>query len=175
MEPIEKALEPVFNALPPLPKNIKEWLVKVWPYLALIGGLLQLFGAWGLWNLGHMASKLINYTHSLSRFYGVTVPTVNSLGVFYWVGLIVLVVDAVIMLLAYPGLKNHRKSGWDMLFLAVVVNLVYGVLALFDASYQGVGTLAGALIGSAISFYLLYQVRSYYTSDKVTKPATAKN
>jgi len=166
---LEAVLAPLFEGLPALPKNVKDWFVKAWPILALIFGVLQLLAAWGLWNVGHLANNLINYANQLSNLSGTGV-VVNNLGFFYWVSLIVLVVDAVILLLAYPGLKARSLRGWNMLFLGAVVNVVYGIFTTFGSGYGNVGNLILALIGSAIGFYFLFQVRSYYTRD--TKPAT---
>jgi hypothetical protein len=66
--------------------------------------------------------------------------------------------------MAYTGLKARNKSGWNMLFLGTIVNLLYGIFSLFDNSHGGAGSLFGAIIASAISFYFLYQIRSYYVS-----------
>lgn len=162
---LEKALEPVFKGLPPLPKNAKEWLVKAWPILAIIFGLLQILAAWSLWHVGHTVNSLVDYSNELSRVYGTGV-TVHSLGLFYWLSLVVLVLEGAIFLLAYPGLKARRKVGWNMLFLGTIINVLYGIIAMLDSSYGGVGKLISMVIGSAIALYLLYQVRSFYNDKK---------
>jgi hypothetical protein len=168
---IEDALEPLFTGLPALPKNVKEWFVKAWPILALILGVLQLLAAWSLWNVGHLVNNLANYANQLSNVYGTGVA-VNQLSFFYWFSLIVLVVDAVILLIAYTGLKARSRKGWNMLFLGVLVNVVFGVITAFDGGYGGFGNLIMALIDSAIAFYFLFQVRSYYT---ITTKSTTKS
>ena len=165
---LAKKLEPLFKGLPPLPKGAKEWLVKAWPILALIFGVLQLLAVWGLWQSGHLVNSLATYTNTLSHIYGTGV-VVNNLGVFYWISLIVLAVDAVILLLAYPGLKARSISGWNMLFLAAIVNVVYGIVSAFDSGYGNFGNLIFSLIGAAIAFYFLFQIRSYYVGKKEVK------
>ena len=166
---LENVLAPIFKGLPPLPKNVKEWFVKAWPILALVFGVLQLLAAWSLWHVGHLVNNLVNYANQLSNIYGTGV-IVHNLGFFYWVSLIVLVLDAVILLAAYPGLKARSKRGWNMLFLGSLINVVYGIFTAFDSGYGNVGKLIMALIGSAIGFYFLFQVSSYYTSN--TKSST---
>ncbi|HUD07377.1 MAG TPA: hypothetical protein VMR34_05830 [Candidatus Saccharimonadales bacterium] len=166
---LAKTLEPIFKGLPPLPKSVNDWFAKAWPILALILGILQLLAAWSLWHLGHLVNSLVTYTNALSRVYGTGV-TVNNLGFFYWAGLIVLVVDAVILLIAYPGLKARTMAGWNMLFLASVVNVLYGIFSVFDSVYGGVGKLILTLIGSAIAFYLLFQIRPYYANKAKAAP-----
>ena len=74
-------------------------------------------------------------------------------------------VQGVIYLLAYPGLKAHKKAGWNYLFYGALLNVVYAVATLFN-DYQGGSSFVGGLIGSAIGFYLLFQVRSAYTGGK---------
>jgi uncharacterized membrane protein HdeD (DUF308 family) len=158
---LAKQLEPIFKALPALPKGAKDWLVKAWPVLAIIFGVLQLLAAWGLWHVGHIYNALTAYTNQMYGMYGISAP-VNHLGLFYWVGLLVLVADAVILFMAYPGLKARSRNGWNMLLLSALVNALYGVLLAFNGSYDGVGRLISSLIGTAIALYFLYQVQSYY-------------
>lgn len=157
----EDLLEPVYKGLPPLSKGAKDWFVKVWPILALILGIIQLLLAWSLWHTGHLVSNAVNYLNQVSRLYG-NGTTVQNLGFFYWLALVVLIINGVILLIAYPGLKARKKTGWDMLFLAGIVNVIYGLSLAFDSNYGGIGQFIGAIIGSAIAFYLLFQVRSYY-------------
>lgn len=159
-------LEPIFKGLPALPKNAKEWFVKAWPYIAFIFGIIQVFAAWGLWRSGHVVNQFADYANRISQMYGGD-QVVNSLGVFYWVALVVILVDAAIMFAAYPGLKAKKINGWNMLFLAACINLVYGVVVVFDSTYGGFSKLFSTLIGSAIGFYLLFQVREYYLGKKV--------
>ncbi len=167
LKPIEQALMPFFKGLPALPENGKKMLVKYWPYLALVFGVLQLFAVWGLWGLGHVANMWVDRANelSLAAGYGVVTP---HLGITYYVGLASLVVDGIILLMAYAPLKAHKKQGWDLLLLGSLLNLVYGVIMVFNSSYGGFGSLFGALLGSAIGLYFLFQVRDYYTGAKST-------
>ena len=168
---LEKMLEPVYKALPPLPKNVNDWFAKAWPILTLIVGILQLLAACSLWHVGHVVNSLVTYTNALANMYG-TAATVNHLGFFYWLSLIFLAIDGIIFIIAYPGLKARRKAGWDMLFLGAVVNVVYGIVSVFDNTYGGIGKLVLTLIGSAVGFYFLFQVRSYYVGKAKTTLST---
>jgi hypothetical protein len=58
--------------------------------------------------------------------------------------------------------KERRKSGWDLMFYAVLLNTVYGLVLLFT-DYGGVGSLIGSLIGTAIGLYFLFQLKPKYT------------
>jgi hypothetical protein len=74
----------------------------------------------------------------------------------------VLAVEAVILLLAFPKLQKRQRAGWDLLFLGALINVVYAVLQIF--TYQrGVGSFIMSLIGSALGFYLLLEVKSKFS------------
>lgn len=164
LKPIEKALGGIFKDLPALPTNAKKTLVNIFPWLALIFGLIQIWGFWALWDVGHRANDVID---TLSRTFGVT-NAPESLGLTYWVALIFLGISALTLLMAYPGLKNRKKTGWDWLFLGSLINVVYGVISIFIDQYYGggMGNFFMALIGSAIGFYLLFQVRERYNGEE---------
>ncbi len=162
LDQIEKTLEPIFKGLPPLPKNVNDWFVKAWPVLALVLGVLQLLATWSLWHDGHIVNTILSY----DRLVGAP----SSLGLFYWLGLIILLIDAVVLFMAYPGLVARTLAGWKMLFLATVVYVVFGVFSAFDSYYGGFGDLVITLIVSAIAFYFVFQVRPYYgTKSTATK------
>lgn len=164
---LESRLEKLFKNLPALPKSAKETLVQIWPWLALFGGLLQLAAAWTLKGLTDTASSYIDLANKVSVAYGGKTTGLSAVdrGVVY-LGIMMLVVDAVIMLIAFSPLKERLRRGWDLLFLASVANVIYAVLSLF-VSGKGFGSFVGGLLGSAIGFYLLYQVKPLY-SIKVT-------
>lgn len=166
VKPVEEALLPIFKGLPSLPEGGRKLLVKLWPVLALVFGILQLLAVWTLWNLGHTANGLMDYANQLSIAAGNGLVAQPELGVFYYLGLAVVIVDAAILLMAVMPLYNHQKKGWDLLFLGTELNLLYGLVILFDSYYGGFDSLLSTLIGSAIGFYLLFQVRDYYTGAK---------
>lgn len=167
IKPFESALAPIFRGLPALPENGKKFLVKYWPYIALVFGILQLLAVLALWQLAHTVNVLTSYANqvSIQTGYG---PVTPSLGLFYYLGLASLVLDAIILLMAFAPLRAHKKKGWDLLFLGSLLNLLYGIVIMFDSYYGSLNNLIGALVGSAIAFYLLFQVRDYYTGAKST-------
>lgn len=160
---IEDKFAEVFKGLPSLSSTAKESLAKFWPWLALIAGLLQLLAAKWLYDVTRWASSLNDLANSLAIYYTNTAvgPTSFDKNVIYF-GIIMLVVDAVILLMAFPHLKKRARRGWDLLFLASLINLVYAVLQLFRY-HGGFGSFLGSIIGSAIGFYLLFQVREKFS------------
>lgn len=162
LEKLETTLDDAFNKKAPfkIPENGRKSLAGALWWLALIFGVLQLWGAWALWRAAHLVNALVDYANSISAVYGGDTG-VNNLGFMYYLALLVLVVTAVISLLAAPGLKAMKKAGWNLLFYSMLINVAYGVVVLF-ASYGGFGNMVAALISSVIGAYLLFQVRSQF-------------
>ncbi len=176
---LEKQLGDLFKGLPALSPSAKESIAKVWPWLALIFGVLQLVVALGLWRVVSRTSAVVDYVNDYYQ-----AVTGQSLGLssfdktLIYLGILTLLVDAVILLMAFPKLQKRLKAGWDLIFLASLLNVVYAVLSIF-LNGQGIGSFLGSLIGSAIGFYLLFQVREKFGGTPVhpaptspTPPAT---
>lgn len=154
---VESKLNDLFKGLPALPENGKESLVKAWPWIALIFGILQLMAAWSLWRLTSYVSRL----NDLAAFYTTVSPLSAADKTIIYIGVIALVVEAVILLMAYPHLKTRSSKGWDLLFLGSLINVAYAVLQIF-ISQRGFGSFLFSLLGSAVGFYLLFQVKPKY-------------
>lgn len=170
LKPIETKLAELFNGAPDMSASAKKTLAGVLEWIALIFGVLQLLAVWGLWSTGHRVNEFIDVANSYSAAVGG--PSIApKLGITYYLALIVLLFSAVSLLMAYPGLKARKKIGWDWLFLGSLVNLVYGVVAVFVGSRIGGGLsdLIWSLIGSAIGFYLLFQVRELFSGKEHSK------
>jgi len=162
LKPLETKLNDLFvkNA-PPLPASGKKALVQYLPWINLVLGLLALYTVYVLWHWAHLANNLINYANSLSAAYGGPAVSGNRLSFGIWLGLIVLTVEALLYIAAFPGTRDRKKSGWNLMFYALLVNVVYGVIMVFT-NYGGIGNLIGTLIGSAVGGYLLFQIRASY-------------
>ncbi len=169
---LENYLANVFKGAPKISENGRKSLVNAMPVIALVFGVLQAIATLGLWNAGRRANDLVNGINSLARQYGVE-STAPSLSLFYWVAVIFVGVSAVMLLMAYPGLKAKKKVGWDWLFYGAGVNLLYGVVSLFFDNYYGggFGRLFSALLGTAITLWILFQVRDAYLPKKESKSA----
>ncbi len=162
LRPLENKLADLFKGAPKLTNSTKESLAKVWPWLALIAGVLQLLAAYWLWQAARVVDVLGDYVNTLSVYYSGQTAGISSFDkTVIYVGVIMLVVDAVIMLIAFPELQKRTKKGWDLIFLAAVINAVYSLVQLFTYG-RGFGSFLFGLIGSAVGFYLLFQVREKY-------------
>jgi len=74
-------------------------------------------------------------------------------GFNFSLGMVFLLAGFVLMLLAIPGLFKRSKIGWNYVYYSVLVNAVYSLINM---------QLFGLIVGTLISFYLLFQVKSYY-------------
>ena len=168
---LENWLVGVFAGAPKISDKGKKTIAGIWPWVALVFGVLQLYAAWILWDWGHKVNTIVN---NLNDYLGTTYGSVADLNIFYWISLVVLVVDAIILLVAFPKLRKYQKGGWDLLFLGALLNLVYGVFSAFN-NYGGVGSLLVQAVVSVVVLYLLFQIRDQYrgshtsthTPDKV--------
>ena len=166
---LEATIGSLFKDTPPLPNNAKQTLVNIWPWLALIFGIVQILAAWALWGLLSWANRMDD---AYRAFYAPAVHGYSSFDrMLVYFGLIFLLVDAVILLMAYPELKKRARRGWDLLFLGSLINLIYSVVSVFIRG-RGISSLIFGLVGSAIGFYLLFQVRDMYGMSKKSTATT---
>lgn len=170
---LETKLDEIFaRKAPKLPEGGKNTLVKWAPWISLIAGVLSLFSAWSLWNWARVANGLLNYTTQFCNGYSVATystycPAVPSrFSLWLWLAVIFLAIEGVLYLLAYSGLRDRKKSGWNYLYYGALVNVAYAVVSLFT-NYDKVGHFVGGLVGSAIAFYILFQIRSAYLGKRV--------
>ena len=135
----DKWLEGVMKDLPKLPDGGKKFLVEVMPWLALLGGIMGVMGFLGALSLGGMA-------------WGMAAAFGYHMGVWYWLNLIVLAVLIVLDFKAYKPLKEKKLAGWRLIWYANVFGLAEVLVSL---NVVGV-------IGMAVGFYLLYQIKESY-------------
>jgi hypothetical protein len=173
--------EPFFDDLflgkaPPLSGQIRDLLAKLAPFWAICGlifGLLHLvFGSLAvLFSL--LGTFLSIATLSGSGMVGSVLGMAQSM-VGMALGLIILIFLAK----SVSGLFNRKAAGWQALFRAQVVSVIYAAFScvmtilISVVSFNGLGAIAG--IGSSIvilpvwlilfglSFYLLFQIKDRY-------------
>jgi hypothetical protein len=161
LAPLEQALNGIFGEKAPyqLPKGLKETLVKIAPWLALIGGVLGVLSAYNLWKWAHRANEIAD---SINNLYGGLVPRQDlDLGLMFWLSIATTLLFSALALIAFPGLRAKKKVGWNLMFYSMLANIAYGVVSLFYSG-GGAGSLIMSLIVSAIGLYILLQVRSQY-------------
>jgi multisubunit Na+/H+ antiporter MnhB subunit len=139
-----------------LPKELKQEIVKVLPWIAMVGCGLSTIGVvyfvqifTGVNQFGQIIHMLTGQTYVV--------------GFMGWAALVVLAISAVMFFLAYKPLQVRKKSGWSLLYGLMFVYVIFAILNfLYDMQLV---SLAISLVVDAIGIYLLVQVRSYYGKD----------
>jgi hypothetical protein len=137
---LENEIGGVFKNFPPFPDNVKEILVKIAPYLAMIGvffgglALLAVLGIGGSFgNIGAMA-------------YGSSVQ--------YYIAMAILAGQLALYVLAITPLMKRQKKGWDLMYYSQLLGLVSNLITL---------SIIGFIISFVIGFWILFQVREKYS------------
>lgn len=128
---------------PALPANIQEIIVKLAPYLTILGVILALPAILLLLGLGSFATMLAPLGGAEA------VTTVPNM----WLGIVLLIPVVILEALAIPGLFARKAVAWKYIFWALLISLVSSLVQF---------NIVGALIGAVIGFYILFQIKSHY-------------
>ena len=123
-----------------IPDKWKEAIVKFAPWINLILMILALPALLALFGIGAFLAPS-SYLGGLRT------------GMAYTLGLIVASIAIVLNALAIPGLFKRTCQGWMFVFYATLIGVVE------NAIHFNIGNL---IIGSLLSLYMLFQVKSYY-------------
>lgn len=130
---LEEQIEGVALQLPALPLGIKEVLVKMMPYLAILGLILGGIALIGL-------------------AVGTAAVLTLGLGPLVFLSSLMLLASFILTALAVPGLFSKSRAGWVWLYYAELIGLLSNLLALSPL---------GVLI-SLVRLYALFQIREMY-------------
>lgn len=137
---LEIKLEEIFTKkLWTLPKKAKEVIVTVAPYLAIISLIAIIPMIFSLIGLTFLTPVV---------FFGGA-----KMGFGYMVSIVVSLMMGFLVVLAIPGLFKKQIKGWKILFWMTLINAVGGLLRM---------DLDNLIIGTALSWYILFQVKEYY-------------
>lgn len=140
----EGALDGYFGKkAPALPQNIKEIIVKLAPYFAILSVIVTLPAIFLLLGLGGL-------TTMMAPFAGMrpisSVPTM-------WISILLLVPVVILEAMAIPGLFSRTTKAWKYMYWAQIITIVSN-LAQFN--------VIGAILSAVIGFYVLFQIKSLY-------------
>jgi len=138
---IEQKLDLYFGKkAPAMPENIKEFIVKYSPYLSIIMLVLALPAILFAFGLSTLAMPFA-YVGGLHTGFTFSFTALISLAAL------------VLEVIAIPGLFKRTKQSWQYMFYASLLTLLSSLLSL---------SLGSLIIGGAISFYILFQIKSFY-------------
>ncbi|OGH02827.1 MAG: hypothetical protein A2798_00110 [Candidatus Levybacteria bacterium RIFCSPHIGHO2_01_FULL_37_17] len=147
-----KPLEDVYAKAPSLPAGVKDFIVMVAPWVAVILGVLSVLG---------FAVSLLGF-----GALGVLAPLAGSaatvsLAGFGLITTVLGLASGVLLLLAFRPLQKRALSGWNLMFWVLVLGLISTAVGntLFYFSVVG---LVMAVVWFLIELYFLFQVKSSY-------------
>lgn len=137
---VVKAVEDVYAKAPPLPKGARDFLYSVTPWISLIFGILTVLGSLSAFGLSAVFSPFASMGGGAGFAAGLMIA--SALGI----------IQGVLMVAAFPGLRKGALKGWTLLFWAEVLGIVASAVLI---------SVTGA-VGGLIVLYLLFQIKSYY-------------
>lgn len=143
MKDLEKVLEKYFlTKAPALPADIVKLVVTYGPYVLAI---MLVLSALSILSMLGLNALVIN---PLNMFMG------PAFGTWYQVYMVFMIVSAALAALALPGLLKRQMAGWKYLYYAALVTLVQNIVMM---------DIGGVIIGSGLTMYMLFQIRSSYS------------
>lgn len=144
--------ENLLKDLPHLPKSWVKNIVKILPYLVLIGGIFSLiYGLQSLFSFNRNRAWVMHWLQISRAYYYVTAGFNIALAILY--------------LMAYKLVKNKEYEGWLLLFWTIIISLIQGIVLLI----MGWGGLIGSVIAALIGFYLIYEIRPEFIAKETKK------
>ena len=138
---IEEKLDLYFGKkAPAMPENVKEFIVKYSPYLivaVLVFSLPAILLAFGLTSV----AMPFAYMDGVRSGFSFSITALISLAAL------------VFQMIAIPGLFKRTKQSWKYMFYASLISLLSSVLSL---------DIGSVVIGGAISFWILFQIKALY-------------
>lgn len=170
---LEQKLDRLYaNWAPELSGNARRALAQYLPWISLIASLLSLYAAYVVWHWAHTINQLITYSNNLNVVSGGGPATSNGLTFGIWLSIAILVAMALLYVLAMRPLRERQRHGWDLLFYAMLLNVVYGFIIMLTA-YGDFGNFMARLVGSAVGLYALFQIRELYAVRMTKQPRLA--
>ena len=125
---------------PSIPKEWKELMVKVAPWLTLIMAVISLPAILAVFGLSAILSPFA-YLGGVRYGAGFTLTWIFSLAVL------------ILNVLAIPGLFKRAKSAWYLLFYGALLSALQSLITF---------NLGGLIIGTLLGMYILFQVKELY-------------
>jgi hypothetical protein len=129
---------------PNLPKTIKDLAVVLTPWFTLLGVIFGIPTVLLAFGLGAFIGPLSTISGP--------VPAI-SYGIGYTFSMLILAFALVLDAFAIPGLFKRQAKGWRLLYWATLVGFVSSLFSF---------NLFSGIIGTLISLYFIFQIKSYY-------------
>ena len=123
-----------------LPKNVKDFIVKVAPYVTLILALIGL----------PLILSVLGFSSAMAPF---LMMSHYGFPAGLYLNLILAVIILIMHIMAFTGLRDRKLSGWQLMYNAALVQGVADLISVNIVSF---------ILNLAITMYFLFQVREYY-------------
>lgn len=134
------SVEKAYAKLPPLPVGVKDFVVLVVPWLAIVFGVLGVLAALSAFGLSAVFSPFVAMGGGVGFATGLIAASIIGL------------IQSVLMVFAFPGLLKRKVNGWNLLFWSEVLAVLGAVISI---------SLVGVVL-ALVWFYFLFQIKSYY-------------
>jgi hypothetical protein len=141
---LAKILDGYYAKLPALPKGLKDFIVSVSPWFALVFGILAVLSGIAAFGTLSFMSPFAVVAGSGRFALTAILSTVILLG------------QGAIELMAFSPLKTRIIRGWNLLYYSLILGFLSSVITL------SVTSILNGAIGALIGYYFLYQIKSYY-------------
>ena len=129
-----------------LPDNVREIIVKIAPWLALIVFVITLPSFLILFGIG-------SYIATFALVYST----------MFYISMVFLAIQLIILGISIPGLFGRKRSAWKLLFYSELVSIIAGIFTWLDHPAH-IGSIIGTAISALIGLYLIFQVKTYYAN-----------
>jgi len=166
---LETLIENWLKPLPHLPNDIQKWIANnVWwitlvaAFGSAIATLMALSGIFAYMSFVGNASNYVGFYAVSSYATGWIWSAVVSLAF--------LAISTVLLSKAVTPLKEHRRWGWDLMFIILLIGAAQAFLsAVFSFSFfEFIFGVIFSALGLTISAWLLFGIRSYFVKSVKT-------
>lgn len=140
IEQLEGYLEAANKKLPALPESVKSVIASIAPWAIIIAAILTIPAIVAIFGIGSLFGS---YAYLASITYG---PT-------YYITWVLSVAAFVLEIIAIKGLMDRKLSAWRLVYYSALISALSSLISLSIASF---------IIGTAISLYILFQIKSCY-------------
>ena len=162
---LENIVEEWLKPLPHLPTDWRKWLSENAWWINLIGVVLSVFAIFALFSAITAVSTLVGI-YGLGGYYAAA--THGSLWTAsMYISIAFMAVTTAITAMAITPLRQMKKRGWDLVFLAAIASLLSGLVV--SVLNVEIVSVLSQLIGAAIGVYFLFELRPYFKSSRADK------
>jgi len=159
-----------YKDMPRLPENMKVWLATNLWWIVLVLVILGALGVLGVLMITFFASAVLVGVAGVA---GAAVSGVVTIVVI--LSLIFSALSLIVSAMAIPHLKEMRRKGWTLLFVASLIDVVSIVVSLISSLNILSFLWSVVLLGATL--YFLFEVRDKFgpvAKRKVEAPVTSK-